>query len=132
MKFWWIMLAFDLLIPLVMMISGWMMWKHCPKRINWFYGYRTALSMKNMDTWRFAHDYCGKSWLKMGLIMLLPSILLSIPFYHTSVARIGILGLVVNAVQLVVLFVSVYRTERALKRTFFSDGRRKPPPRSSS
>ena len=47
------------------------MWKHCPKHINGMLGYRTTRSMKNMDTWKFAHDYCGKLWWKIGWVMIL-------------------------------------------------------------
>ncbi len=65
MWFWWFMLICDLLIPITMLIGGRMMWKHCPKRINGMAGYRTTRSMKNMDTWRYAHDYCGKLWWKV-------------------------------------------------------------------
>jgi len=36
----------DLLIPLVMVICGRYMWKHCPKNINGLVGYRTARSVK--------------------------------------------------------------------------------------
>lgn len=34
MWFWWFMLVCDLLTPIVMIIAGRMMWKHCPKQIN--------------------------------------------------------------------------------------------------
>ena len=60
MWFWWFMLICDMIIPIVMVIVGRMMWKHCPEHINDMFGYRTARSVKNMDTWKFAHDYCGK------------------------------------------------------------------------
>ena len=39
--------------------------KYPPKEINGIIGYRTTMSRKNMDTWKFAHDYCGKLWLKL-------------------------------------------------------------------
>ena len=51
MWFWWFMFICDLIIPVVMVIGGRMMWKHCPKHINGMSGYRTTRSMKNMDTW---------------------------------------------------------------------------------
>ena len=35
--------------------SGRVMLKHPPKEINNFFGYRTAMSRKNRDTWDFAH-----------------------------------------------------------------------------
>ena len=56
MWFWWFMLICDMIIPIVMVIVGRIMWKHCPKHINGISGYRTTRSMKNMDTWKFAHD----------------------------------------------------------------------------
>ena len=58
MWLWWFMFISDLLIPAIMFIVGRMMCKHCPKRINSVIGYRTTRSMKNMDTWKFVHDYC--------------------------------------------------------------------------
>ena len=46
--------------------------------------------MKNMETWKFAHDYCGRLWWRLGLITLVPTALLHIPFYHSDVKTIGI------------------------------------------
>ena len=79
MCFWWFMLLCDLLIPTVMMLAGYMMRKHCPKQINRVVGYRTARSMKNMDTWKFAHDYCGRLWQRIGAFLLPLSVLIHIP-----------------------------------------------------
>ena len=28
------------------------------------------MSMKNKDTWEFAHKYCGKVWYVCGMVML--------------------------------------------------------------
>ena len=125
MWFWWFMLICDLTVPIVMLIAGRMMWKRCPKHINALLGYRTTLSMKNMDTWKFAHDYCGRLWWKIGLIMVVPSTLIHIPFYHSSEDTIGIVGLILCSVQMVVLVASIFPTESALKRTFYADGTRR-------
>ncbi len=125
MWFWWFMLICDLLIPVIMIIAGRMMWKHCPKNINVVLGYRTTRSMKNMDTWRFAHDYCGRLWWKIGLIMLIPSVLIHIPFYHSNENMIGIVGIILITIQCIVLIVSIFPTEAALKKTFFDDGTRR-------
>lgn len=69
MKNWFIMLGIDILIPLLMMLFGWLL-KHKTPRKNAIYGYRTSMSMKNNDTWVFANRYCGKLWIKCGLILL--------------------------------------------------------------
>lgn len=49
------LLVMNSLIPVTMIIFG-ILWKsHPPKSINWAYGYRTSMSMKNNETWKFAH-----------------------------------------------------------------------------
>ena len=125
MWFWWTMFACDLIIPLLMIVAGWMMWKHTPKRINRWYGYRTTLSMKNEQTWEFAHIHAGRLWYAMGIVMLILSIPAYIPFYHSSVQVVGIVGLIVTTVQMIALLASVFPTEAALARTFDENGERK-------
>lgn len=71
----WLWLIFVFVTPAIMIFAGWMMWKHCPKNINGLVGYRTTRSMKNMDTWQFAHDFCGRLWWKIGFVMLAGSAL---------------------------------------------------------
>ncbi len=125
MWFWWFMFICNLLIPITFILAGRMMWKHCPKNINFIVGYRTSRSMKNMDTWKFAHEYCGRLWWKMGWIILIPSILVQLPFIHSSDNVIGSIGAIICTVQCILLIVSIFPTEHALKRTFFEDGTRR-------
>ena len=115
------MLICDLLIPITMLIGGRMMWKHCPKRINGMAGYRTTRSMKNMDTWRFAHDYCGKLWWKIGWVIIIPSALIHIPLYHSNKNTIGFAGGILAAIQCIIMIASFYPTEKALKKHFRDD-----------
>lgn len=117
MWFWWTMFVCD--------IAGWMMWRHAPKRINRWYGYRTVLSMKNEQTWKFAHMHAGRVWCIMGIVMLIPSILIWIPFYHSSTKVVGIVGLIVTTVQVIALIAAVFPTEATLARTFDENGDRK-------
>ena len=79
-----LMLLCNLLLPVIMLIAGYLMYKHSPKDINGIIGYRTKLSMKNQETWDFAQKFCGKLWLKIGGIMLLLSIILQIPFKESN------------------------------------------------
>lgn len=125
MWFWWFMFCCDILIPVTMIACGWMMWKHGPKNINGLMGYRTSRSMKNMDTWKFAHEHCGKLWWKIGWIILIPSIIVHIPFYKTDDNTIGVVGGILATVQVIILIASIFPTERALKRNFTDDGIRR-------
>ncbi len=125
MWFWWFMFVCNLLIPVILIIAGRMMWKHYPKKINTVYGYRTKRSMKNMDTWRFAHNYCGKLWWKIGWFSLFPSVVVQTPFFESSEDVIGIVGGIICTVQVVILMATVFQTEAALKKTFNDDGTRR-------
>ena len=125
MWFWWFMLIFDLMIPGIQMFAGWMMWKHCPAKINNVYGYRTRRSKKNMDTWTFAHDHCGRLWWKVGLVMLPLTAVAHVPVYGASEDAIGNACLVICVIQMLVLIGSIFPTEWALKRTFNEDGTRR-------
>ena len=62
--FWLFVLAFDLLLPVVMIFFGREFMKNPPKEINPGYGYRTAMSSKNQDTWDFAQRKMGEVWYK--------------------------------------------------------------------
>ena len=125
MWFWWFILLCDLLIPVIMFVGGLVMVKHCPRQINGLLGYRTARSMVNMDTWKFAHTYCGKIWWKAGAILSVLTAGVHLPFYHSGEDVLGILSMVVMFLQLAVLLLSLIPTERALKKTFHDDGSRR-------
>ena len=125
MDFWWIILLCDLLVPTIMLVGGLIMVKHCPKRINGWLGYRTTRSMKNMDTWKFAHEYCGRLWWKVGLLSFILTVLVHLPFYGSNEDTIGTVSLVVVLVQVIVLLVPVFPTESALQKTFNDDGTRR-------
>ncbi|MCI5596537.1 MAG: SdpI family protein [Lachnospiraceae bacterium] len=125
MVFFICMFICNLLIPATMIITGYFMYKKPPKEINGVIGYRTTMSRKNMDTWKFAHDYCGRLWLKLGIILLVPSIIVQIPFVNSDENTVGILTLIIEGVQLVFLLGSILPVERALKRTFDENGKRR-------
>ena len=125
MWFYIMMFICNLLIPIVMLICGFFMYKFPPKEINHIIGYRTTMSRKNKDTWRFAHDYCGRLWLKLGLLLLILTIIIQIPFAHSSEDIIGYMTLVVEVTQIAALLGSIVFVERALKRTFDENGVRR-------
>lgn len=124
MWFWWLMLICNLVVPIITIIAGWSMWKHSPKEINNIIGYRTKRSTKNIDTWKFAQQFCGKLWCIMGWIILGLSIIVMIPFYHSSKDTIGIVVVMSVAVESILLVMTIVPTEIALKKKFFDDGTR--------
>lgn len=124
MWFWWFMLGCDILVPVVMITSGYTMRKYPPKKINGAFGYRTARSMKNQDTWNFAHRFFGERWQKIGMIMLPITAAAHIPFYSKSDSAISIAGAVILTIQIAVMLIPIGVTEHALAKNFNKDGTR--------
>lgn len=125
MGFWIFMLAMDLLIPITMTAFGIYFLKKAPREINSAFGYRTAMSMKNQDTWEFAHRHCGKVWRACGLILAPISAVPMLLVLGGSEDVVGTVGGIVCGVQLAVLIGSIFPTDRALKREFDENGERR-------
>ena len=100
----------NLLIPVVVIVTGRIMWKHYPKNINGLVGYRTTRSMKNMDTWKFANEHCGRLWYKMGLFMLAFSVLISVLLLRTNDNTYSMISLIFVLLQCIILIVSIIPT----------------------
>ena len=119
------MLLMDLLIPLTMIGFGRLFLTKHPKSINAVFGYRTTMSMKNKDTWEFAHQFCGKLWFRCGLGLLPVSVIPLIFVLNKSIDVIGTVGGIVCAIQLIPLVGSIFPTEIALKKIFDQNGFRR-------
>lgn len=87
--FWGFMLVCCLLIPVSMLVIGGLWRTRPPERVNGVYGYRTARSMKNRETWVFAHAYCGGLWRKMGWVLLVISAVALLPVWGKGPETIG-------------------------------------------
>lgn len=124
MAFWVFMAVVSLFVPIIMVIFGKSFLKAAPKEINGIYGYRTAMSMKNQDTWEFAHKHFGKVWFYAGLILLPLNIIPLLFVMGESKDLIGTVGIVVCLIDTAVMLLSIIPTERALKKNFDSDGNR--------
>ena len=114
------------LVPLSMIIFGKIFSKKSPKEINMYVGYRTSMSMKNMDTWNFAHNYSGKLWYLMGMALLPVSILIMLFCVNDKTNNIiGLCTIVILIIQTIVMVFSVFLTEKELKKVFDENGNRK-------
>ena len=118
------MILVDLIIPFTMIGFGRVFMKNPPEKINMTYGYRTAMSMKSVETWEFAQAYCGKLWIRLGLA-LLASVLPLFFCFGRDIDTIALVGLVICGVQLAVMMCSIIPIERALKKSFDEAGIRK-------
>ena len=125
MTFWWWMFICSMIVPIITAAAGLLMWLKGPKEVNSIIGYRTPRSMKNKDTWNFAHKHAGRLFFIAGLASLVPTVAAQIPFYKSPDNVVGIVSIIVMAAQLVIIAISILPTEIALKKTFNDDGTRR-------
>ena len=127
MKFWIFMLVMNLLIPITMISFGHSFEKKPPKieRSKFAFGYRTIMSMKNADTWEYAHRIFGKLWFRFGIVLGLISIIPLFFVIGKDKDTIGFAGLIISYVQMAVMLIPVIPTEISLRKRFDKNGNRK-------
>jgi len=98
--------------------------KNAPKEINTTFGYRTSMSMKNQETWQFAHKYIGRLWKICGWLILLISVLVMFFVCGKDFIVVSIIGGIVCAIQIVIMICTMIPTEITLKKNFDEYGNR--------
>ena len=125
MGFWIFMALTVMLFPAIMIVFGRLFSRSAPKEINYAFGYRTSRSMKNMDTWKFAHEFLGKLWFILGFIMIPVNLIPLLLVIGNSENVIGTVGSVLCFVDLGAIIISIFPTESALKKNFDKDKKEK-------
>lgn len=125
MGFWFFMTCCILLIPLTMIGFGLYFQKKAPQEINILFGYRTEMSMKNKETWEFAHYTIGNIWYRTGLVLISIVIFIMLCLFQKDINTISIAGTIMMMIQVIPLIASIFLTEAALKKHFDKDGNRK-------
>ena len=125
MVFWIFMLIMLMVIPLIMICFGKHFIKTTSKEINILCGYRTKMSMKNLDTWQFSQKYCGKICYNWGRVLLPITVLPMLFLIGQTEDTISLFSLIPTAIQVLALVASIYPVEKALKREFDKNGNKK-------
>lgn len=122
MGFWIFMFCCTLLIPIIMIIVGNSMRLGKFKTINSIVGYRTRRSMKNQQTWDYAHRECGLLWRRWGSTMLVLTVIAMLLFMGEDTDHIGVVGSVITVLQMIPLFLSIAIVEKKLREKFDENG----------
>jgi uncharacterized membrane protein len=117
-EIWILFFITNLIIPLVMIAIGKLFELKPPKKINHFYGYKTKRSMKNMETWNFAHKYIGKLMFKLGIVLIIFSTIVMFLVFNLSDKEIIYYGILINLLQVLMLIFPIFMTEKALIEKF--------------
>ena len=83
--------------------------KFPPKKINWWYGYRTSRSMQNEEIWKIAQKYASKKSIQLALLSFIfpPLLYVTIPEYNFLIT------VVINSILILMV---IYFTENYLKK----------------
>ena len=123
---WVFMLVCNLLIPAVAIWYGRRFQANPPKEPNAWFGYRTARSMKNRDTWNFAQRKMGEVWGRWGFAMVPPAVICQgLTLLCPTVESMCLWSLPITVVEVALLLLSMIPVERALKENFDENGRRR-------
>jgi uncharacterized membrane protein len=91
-----------------------------PRSMDSRYGYRSRLSMRNMETWREAHIYSSRLLLVASIAMLTMALVFSKKDHFQNYYFVYVIGALVFFVIAI-----IYLTERRLKHKFDENGKRK-------
>lgn len=125
MGFWIFMFVMDLMIPVSMIIFGRIFTKRAPGEINGVYGYRTSMSMKNKETWKFAHRYFGRLWYVWGWMLVPVSAIVMFFVIGKDQDAVGTVGGVLCFLQMIPMLGAIVLTERELRKKFDRNGNRR-------
>lgn len=102
-----------LLVGVIFVIAAVVVYIFPPKKINNFYGYRTASSMKSQEAWDFSQRYSAVFMFWIGLVLLGSSLInLLLPMSQNADVILGSVLIVVGCVFL------IWSTEKNIKKKF--------------
>lgn len=105
------------LVGTIFIVGGLVLSVFPPRNINMVYGYRTATSMKNINTWKSANRYAAKVMMTVGLMLNMLGVIASfLPDMGNAGVLLGVLLIIVSAIMIVV------QTEKHLAKQFDKEG----------
>lgn len=100
-------------VSIVFLITGFIMYKFPPKKINYLYGYRTNASMKSQERWDFSQKYSSIQMMFTSIKLFILSLIL--PWFNESFITNIFLQIVIVIVAVGFMF---YKIEKAIKINF--------------
>ena len=98
-------------VAILIFILGLLLFQFPPKKMNFFYGYRTPRAYKSQLNWDFAQKYAGiKLAQSAGVLIILALFLLFMDVLDTPAGGVGLCICLILGV-----FYPIYTTEKALK-----------------
>jgi len=101
------------LVGFIFIITAIVVYVFPPKKINYFYGYRTSGSTKSQEAWDFSQRFSAVKMVQIGLFLLGSSFInLVIPMLQKTTVVAGTTLIILSCVYL------IWSTEKAIKKQF--------------
>lgn len=99
------------IIGAILLLTGLILLKFPPKRINGLYGYRTTRSMSSQKNWDFAQKYSAKLMAKSGTLLILTGVIGSFtPIKEKIIITVSVIFFLISCIML------FYKTEQGMKK----------------
>lgn len=107
------------LIPPIAILAVGVFWTVSPPKFqSKGLAYRTSLSSASEEAWSFAHHHCARLWVRIGLILLVVSVILLVVFPDNR--KDYFLWLIGG--QMVLFCISAFLVDTLLKNSFDEHG----------
>lgn len=109
----------NFVMPISLIIYGYIYIKRANKGTNSSFGYRTSRSMKSKETWEYSNNRLGKLWMILGFVLAIFSVAYSLIFQREQLElskTLLILGLIICIAPLFIV-------EKELKERFDEEGK---------
>lgn len=110
------MISVIFLIPFILIILGYILYRFPPKKINFFYGFRTKMSMKNKKNWDFANKRLAKLLFITGLVMVVITTILFLLNHYKVINLTENNMVVVVLIESAIILLPAFIVENKLKK----------------
>jgi len=112
--------------PMILILSGVLLWKVPPKSRNSIYGFRTRLASRSYDTWKYANDRSANLLMFVGVLALLFGLVAYVFSYFVLNVQFSddFWGIFSTAVLLLGLLAVTVIVQLELKTKFDNKGKR--------
>lgn len=113
----YILLLLNLIIPFVMILVGVILKKHPVSDMSSHNGYNTPTARKSQAHWDYAQSIAPDIFIRLGKILLITEISLSIVLFILDVG-VGVAIGIGTAVGVAYLFYAFWKTEKSIDERF--------------
>ena len=104
------------IVPVVSLVCGVILLKTSAMKINSTFGFRTKVSTKNNETWKYCNQLCAIILILIGIILIIA--MLALGNFSARIFGVLELGELVNIIVVIAILLSIPVVNRSCKKKF--------------